>query len=207
MIISEDEKSRILEMHKNATKKQYLVEQKLQGNVDWANKQSSVVKNLTAQWNSRKIPFTPVIAGPYLLSLNDTNFNNKPEIFKKNEDYTGSVTGWRLIWGGFPCIQNIGNGGYYTFGSTGFKNFNVNTDVIVPNTIETLNNNLNQVSLSTLQTMWKNIEQDTNFVKFFDIVKKRVLEYQNNPTDEADGKGFDKITGNAADFLKSLKFA
>jgi hypothetical protein len=198
MIISEEEKSRILEMHKNATSKQYLMEQQLENKLDWAKKQKLAITNLATQWKSQKIPFSPVIVGPYLLSLNDSSFSNKPEIFTKNDVYRGSITGWRIVQG-FPCISP--NSGYYTFGSLGFQEFNVNLDQL-PNTFETLNNNLNQVSLQTLQLMWKNIAQATEITKVMQYAIAKVKEYKANPTDKA--KGYDKITGTAAEFLKSI---
>jgi hypothetical protein len=204
-IITEEEKSRILEMHQTATSRQYLMEQDIQ-KAEWANKQSAAIKNLTAQYQVSKYPITPVVIGPYCLVQVQNIAGQSAQVIKDGGNYQGDIIGWvaRL---GLPCIQALKSNevGYFSFHPAGsFRNFNVSMSKL-DNTAASFNECFNQIPLATIQLMWANIAQAGLQPNLMAAFKTNVLAYQKNPADAT--KGYDKITGNASVFLKGLKFA
>lgn len=174
---------------------------------DWANKQVAAIKNLTLQLQANKFPISPVVIGPYcLVTVMNTGELNAQKI-KEGADYIGDVIGWTANRMGLPSLTSLQNGevGYFKFNTADkFGVFEVSTS-IVDKSINALNKSFNQLSLDTIQTMWKSSIQAVEVAKYIPTFKTNVLAYQANPTDAT--KGYDKITGNAAAFLKSLKFA
>lgn len=172
--------------------------------IDWANKQTMAIKNLTAQYNEGRWPISPVVIGPYcLITANNIAGLSKQKI-EEGSNYMGDVIAW-VGRAGLPSPLSKFEASYFSFHPANkFQNFNVGTDKL-GNDIKYLNSCYNELPLDILQAMWKSIGQATELSKMMPALKTNVLAYQKNPMDAT--KGYDQITGNAAAFLKSLKFA
>ncbi len=174
--------------------------------IAWANKQTAARKNLTAQYAAEKYPITPVIIGPYCLAQVQNVAQQSVQKIKEGGNYEGDIIGWTARMG-LPSLQTLGNNevGFFSFHpANGFQNFNVSTDRL-DNSVTSLNESYSRLSVPMIQQMWQNITQATEMAKMMPALKKNILTYQTNPADAT--KGYDKITGRAAEFLKSIKFA
>ena len=172
----------------------------------WANKQTAAKKNLSTQYAAQKYPITPVIIGPYCLAQVSNVGGQSVQNIKDGGNYMGDIIGWTARMG-LPSLQTLGNNevGYFTFNlADGFGIFEVTTDKL-DNSVAALNESYSRLSVPMIQEMWKNITQATEMAKMMPALKTNVLAYQTNPADAT--KGYDKITGRAAEFLKSIKFA
>ena len=179
-----------------------------QGNLDrrdWANKQQMVIKNLSAEHHAEKWPFTPQICGPYQLFVGASQRDSvTQQTIADGGVYEGFVRGW-YNRGGFPSPMAEGECSFFQFDPVNkFKQFEV-TQTPIGTRVGYMNAAYNEVPLNVLKAMWANVKQAPEILSSISQFKATVTAYQKNPTDAT--KGYDKITGNAAEFLKSLKFA
>ena len=111
-LISEEEKSRVLEMHQNATSRQYLMEDRVEL---MGMPQVKAAAKFFKDAYDKEVPTPSYILGQYLLKTNPgTDFN-------KGSNYEGNVLGFGLARFGtmsIPILPLAEEGGYFVFDSS-----------------------------------------------------------------------------------------
>ena len=160
-LISEEEKSRILEMHQNATSRQYLTEARVEL---MGMPQVKAAAKFFKDAYDKEVPTPSYILGQYLLKTNPgTDFNN-------GSNYEGNVLGFGLARFGtmsIPILPLAEEGGYFVFENSsnpayplGFKDLYWDNEPFgyIPKDSASMatriNNAFNRLQLKDIQTMY-----------------------------------------------------